>query len=224
MIGDVLCSDWWRCSLCRVSLQCNNPKTKEPKLSAAVRIVPEWSRYDSEIKQLLKRVKDQKPSAKSSASQTQRTSESPLCLVSSCHHITKVLRVWREPLTNIQLFSCVLFRLLLLQAAVVMNFSTCRKGGGRLKPYTCTEISTDWRSRNDQTGPELCRPSWKEIQFFSIYVGWSLYSKGPAGQTLPHKRGNMSSRIWRSGDKEARTPFLLESVSCVIPKMIKLCI
>uniref|UniRef100_A0A8B9KM71 UDP-glucose ceramide glucosyltransferase-like 1 n=1 Tax=Astyanax mexicanus TaxID=7994 RepID=A0A8B9KM71_ASTMX len=36
---------------------CNNPKTKEPKLSAAVRIVPEWTSYDSEIKQLLKREK-----------------------------------------------------------------------------------------------------------------------------------------------------------------------
>uniref|UniRef100_A0A672RF13 UDP-glucose glycoprotein glucosyltransferase 2 n=1 Tax=Sinocyclocheilus grahami TaxID=75366 RepID=A0A672RF13_SINGR len=39
---------------------CNNPKTKEPKLSAAVRIVPEWSKYDNEIKQFLKRVKEQK--------------------------------------------------------------------------------------------------------------------------------------------------------------------
>uniref|UniRef100_A0AAY4DGN2 UDP-glucose ceramide glucosyltransferase-like 1 n=1 Tax=Denticeps clupeoides TaxID=299321 RepID=A0AAY4DGN2_9TELE len=33
---------------------CNNPKTKEPKLEAAVRIVSEWSRYDSEIKQFLR--------------------------------------------------------------------------------------------------------------------------------------------------------------------------
>lgn len=40
-------------------LQCNNPKTKEPKLSAAVRIVPEWSEYDNKIKQFLKQVKDQ---------------------------------------------------------------------------------------------------------------------------------------------------------------------
>ncbi|XP_028846353.1 UDP-glucose:glycoprotein glucosyltransferase 2 isoform X5 [Denticeps clupeoides] len=39
---------------------CNNPKTKEPKLEAAVRIVSEWSRYDSEIKQFLRRVQDQK--------------------------------------------------------------------------------------------------------------------------------------------------------------------
>ncbi|XP_042619728.1 UDP-glucose:glycoprotein glucosyltransferase 2-like isoform X3 [Cyprinus carpio] len=39
---------------------CNNPKTKEPKLSAAVRIVPEWSKYDNEIKQFLTRVKEQK--------------------------------------------------------------------------------------------------------------------------------------------------------------------
>ncbi|KAM9802668.1 UDP-glucose:glycoprotein glucosyltransferase 2 isoform 1-T1 [Syngnathus typhle] len=33
---------------------CNNPKTKEPKLTAAARIVPEWVDYDNEIKQLLK--------------------------------------------------------------------------------------------------------------------------------------------------------------------------
>ncbi|XP_048049658.1 UDP-glucose:glycoprotein glucosyltransferase 2 isoform X1 [Megalobrama amblycephala] len=39
---------------------CNNPKTKEPKLSAAVRIVPEWSEYDNEIKQFLKQLKEQK--------------------------------------------------------------------------------------------------------------------------------------------------------------------
>ncbi|CAG05920.1 unnamed protein product, partial [Tetraodon nigroviridis] len=32
---------------------CNNPKTKEPKLTAAARIVPEWLEYDNEIKQLL---------------------------------------------------------------------------------------------------------------------------------------------------------------------------
>uniref|UniRef100_A0A452H2W3 Glucosyltransferase 24 catalytic domain-containing protein n=1 Tax=Gopherus agassizii TaxID=38772 RepID=A0A452H2W3_9SAUR len=31
---------------------CNNPMTKEPKLQAAVRIVPEWQDYDQEIKQL----------------------------------------------------------------------------------------------------------------------------------------------------------------------------
>ena len=32
--------------------QCNNPLTKEPKLQAAVRIVPEWTSYDEEIKAL----------------------------------------------------------------------------------------------------------------------------------------------------------------------------
>ncbi|XP_068089370.1 UDP-glucose:glycoprotein glucosyltransferase 1 [Hyperolius riggenbachi] len=31
---------------------CNNPMTKEPKLEAAVRIVPEWQDYDQEIKRL----------------------------------------------------------------------------------------------------------------------------------------------------------------------------
>lgn len=37
-------------------LQCNNPLTKEPKLTSAVRIVPEWTSYDTEIKQLQDRV------------------------------------------------------------------------------------------------------------------------------------------------------------------------
>jgi len=32
---------------------CNNPLTKEPKLVAAARIVPEWTGYDEEIKQVL---------------------------------------------------------------------------------------------------------------------------------------------------------------------------
>ncbi|XP_044147949.1 LOW QUALITY PROTEIN: UDP-glucose:glycoprotein glucosyltransferase 1-like [Bufo gargarizans] len=35
---------------------CNNPKTKEPKLEAAVRIVPEWQDYDQEIKRLQSRI------------------------------------------------------------------------------------------------------------------------------------------------------------------------
>uniref|UniRef100_A0A8C5BJ50 UDP-glucose glycoprotein glucosyltransferase 1 n=1 Tax=Gadus morhua TaxID=8049 RepID=A0A8C5BJ50_GADMO len=34
---------------------CNNPRTKEPKLHAAVRIVPEWADYDQEVKRLLSR-------------------------------------------------------------------------------------------------------------------------------------------------------------------------
>ncbi|XP_073432558.1 UDP-glucose:glycoprotein glucosyltransferase 1 isoform X2 [Dendrobates tinctorius] len=34
---------------------CNNPMTKEPKLEAAVRIVPEWQDYDQEIKKLYSR-------------------------------------------------------------------------------------------------------------------------------------------------------------------------
>lgn len=33
-------------------LQCNNPLTKEAKLTAAMRIVSEWKDYDSEIKRL----------------------------------------------------------------------------------------------------------------------------------------------------------------------------
>ena len=32
--------------------QCNNPLTKEPKLVSAMRILPEWSAYDQEIRKL----------------------------------------------------------------------------------------------------------------------------------------------------------------------------
>lgn len=35
---------------------CNNPQTKEAKLTAAERIVPEWKNYDLEIKKLLSKV------------------------------------------------------------------------------------------------------------------------------------------------------------------------
>uniref|UniRef100_A0A8C0J456 UDP-glucose ceramide glucosyltransferase-like 1 n=1 Tax=Chelonoidis abingdonii TaxID=106734 RepID=A0A8C0J456_CHEAB len=41
---------------------CNNPMTKEPKLQAAVRIVPEWQDYDQEIKQLYSRFQKEKES------------------------------------------------------------------------------------------------------------------------------------------------------------------
>ncbi|XP_063160721.1 UDP-glucose:glycoprotein glucosyltransferase 2 [Candoia aspera] len=41
---------------------CNNPKTKEPKLEAAIRIVPEWTDYDSEIQKLINRIRKDKRS------------------------------------------------------------------------------------------------------------------------------------------------------------------
>ena len=34
---------------------CNNPQTKEPKLTAATRIIAEWSDYDQEVKNLLEK-------------------------------------------------------------------------------------------------------------------------------------------------------------------------
>lgn len=37
---------------------CNNPQTKEAKLTAAQRIVPEWKDYDAELKTLLARIED----------------------------------------------------------------------------------------------------------------------------------------------------------------------
>lgn len=39
---------------------CNNPKTKEPKLVSAMRIIAEWKDYDNEIKQLFEDYKAQK--------------------------------------------------------------------------------------------------------------------------------------------------------------------
>uniref|UniRef100_A0A4W3JNT5 UDP-glucose ceramide glucosyltransferase-like 1 n=1 Tax=Callorhinchus milii TaxID=7868 RepID=A0A4W3JNT5_CALMI len=42
---------------------CNNPMTKEPKLEAAVRIVPEWQDYDQEIKQFQKQFQEGKLNA-----------------------------------------------------------------------------------------------------------------------------------------------------------------
>uniref|UniRef100_A0A915CU59 Glucosyltransferase 24 catalytic domain-containing protein n=1 Tax=Ditylenchus dipsaci TaxID=166011 RepID=A0A915CU59_9BILA len=35
---------------------CNNPQTKEPKLDSAMRIIPEWTEYDNEIRSLLRAI------------------------------------------------------------------------------------------------------------------------------------------------------------------------
>lgn len=39
-------------------LKCNNPMTKEAKLQAAMRILPEWIGYDEEIKALQQRIEN----------------------------------------------------------------------------------------------------------------------------------------------------------------------
>ncbi|XP_031416204.1 UDP-glucose:glycoprotein glucosyltransferase 2 isoform X2 [Clupea harengus] len=57
---------------------CNNPKTKEPKLAAAARIVSEWTKYDTEIKQFLRRVEEEKgqqPHGQPAAAQDSRGSQ-----------------------------------------------------------------------------------------------------------------------------------------------------
>uniref|UniRef100_A0A8C2Z3Y5 UDP-glucose ceramide glucosyltransferase-like 1 n=1 Tax=Cyclopterus lumpus TaxID=8103 RepID=A0A8C2Z3Y5_CYCLU len=64
------CDDTSKVSAKTIDL-CNNPKTKEPKLTAAARIVPEWVEYDNEIKQLLGRVQEQEDTA------TQKQTPSP---------------------------------------------------------------------------------------------------------------------------------------------------
>ncbi len=50
---------------------CNNPKTKEPKLTGARRILAEWEGYDNEIKAML----DEYERAKSDGSINQILSE-----------------------------------------------------------------------------------------------------------------------------------------------------
>lgn len=39
---------------------CNNPKTKEPKLTSARRIITEWEQYDNEIKALIDEIHEKK--------------------------------------------------------------------------------------------------------------------------------------------------------------------
>ncbi|VDM17267.1 unnamed protein product [Hydatigera taeniaeformis] len=48
------CSDESKAQAKTIDL-CNNPMTKEPKLSAAMRIIPEWNKYDDEINALQQR-------------------------------------------------------------------------------------------------------------------------------------------------------------------------
>uniref|UniRef100_A0A8C2UXN0 UDP-glucose:glycoprotein glucosyltransferase 1 n=1 Tax=Chinchilla lanigera TaxID=34839 RepID=A0A8C2UXN0_CHILA len=54
---------------------CNNPMTKEPKLEAAVRIVPEWQDYDQEIKQLQIRFQQEKEMGKLGEKKTKKPSQ-----------------------------------------------------------------------------------------------------------------------------------------------------
>ena len=54
-------------------LQCNNPLTKEPKLTAAVRIVPEWTSYDDEIKSLWEKIYKSTPDTKQLQSDSSNT-------------------------------------------------------------------------------------------------------------------------------------------------------
>ncbi|XP_029385903.1 UDP-glucose:glycoprotein glucosyltransferase 2 isoform X2 [Echeneis naucrates] len=58
---------------------CNNPKTKEPKLMAAARIVPEWAEYDKELKDLLRLVeeKGEPPKEKQTPTPSQSEQDSP---------------------------------------------------------------------------------------------------------------------------------------------------
>ncbi|OXB58829.1 hypothetical protein ASZ78_007546 [Callipepla squamata] len=56
---------------------CNNPMTKEPKLQAAMRIVPEWQDYDQEIKQLHNLFQKEKETGTPAQMSGQHTQERP---------------------------------------------------------------------------------------------------------------------------------------------------
>ncbi|XP_030212800.1 UDP-glucose:glycoprotein glucosyltransferase 1 [Gadus morhua] len=56
---------------------CNNPRTKEPKLHAAVRIVPEWADYDQEVKRLLSRVQERQHTDPQTPTGTQPSGTDP---------------------------------------------------------------------------------------------------------------------------------------------------
>lgn len=72
------CSDAEKARAKTIDL-CNNPKTKEPKLTAAMRIIPEWKSRDSEIRQLWERVyhqDDQQSKSNESTTETVSTDKS----------------------------------------------------------------------------------------------------------------------------------------------------
>lgn len=58
------------------NLQCNNPLTKEAKLTAAMRILPEWKGYDDQIKRLQQKVQSDTLEAHSEFSQSQSSDKS----------------------------------------------------------------------------------------------------------------------------------------------------
>jgi len=74
------------------SLQCNNPMTKEPKLQAAMRIVPEWQDYDQEIKQLHNLFQKEKETGSPAQMSGQHTQGN----ISGCfpNFLTFLLPVW----------------------------------------------------------------------------------------------------------------------------------
>uniref|UniRef100_A0A8C9L7M4 UDP-glucose glycoprotein glucosyltransferase 1 n=1 Tax=Pavo cristatus TaxID=9049 RepID=A0A8C9L7M4_PAVCR len=69
---------------------CNNPMTKEPKLQAAMRIVPEWQDYDQEIKQLHNLFQKEKETGSPhfGSKTSKSTGRAPACSFSCCclHH------------------------------------------------------------------------------------------------------------------------------------------
>lgn len=106
-------------------LQCNNPKTKEPKLTAAARIVPEWVEYDNEIKQLLRRVQEQKDTETHNQSDSRPRGTKGLCPWDSA--IVQNKAFLAQLLTPQPLSSFSFFPPHAQQTSSEMNFSVCQR-------------------------------------------------------------------------------------------------
>lgn len=88
---------------------CNNPLTKEAKLTAAQRIVPEWKGYDEEIKSLMARIDDEQHQEQTtSRSVNGKPFKSPP-LSSSWQHFLSRFQVNHSPETENRTKSCELF-------------------------------------------------------------------------------------------------------------------
>ncbi|KAL3319194.1 UDP-glucose:glycoprotein glucosyltransferase 2 [Cichlidogyrus casuarinus] len=70
------CSDASKTKAKTIDL-CNNPLTKEPKLTAAVRIIPEWTQLDEEIKELQQRIEKGEDFVAQATSKSQDTPSVP---------------------------------------------------------------------------------------------------------------------------------------------------
>lgn len=142
-------------------LQCNNPKTKEPKLTAAARIVPEWVEYDNEIKQLLRRVQEQEDAAtqKPSTSLRKKGEQQHILCKSSAflpHCYTPALMQWCHG--NFSL-SPTQWR------SSVMNFSVCQNHAAEEEEEEGDHLPSSTTHIHRNISVERCHPQLEREVF-----------------------------------------------------------